>query len=159
MGKKGEGAGVKFLRDNVLYAGDSCLVWPLSRHPTGYGTLGYLGKIHYAHRFMCELVHGPAPTPKHFASHHCGNGHKGCVHPRHLAWKTPSGNAIDRVKHGNNWPKGHRVKYSKLNKEKASEIRALKGFVTQYELATLYGVSRETVSHIHCGRMWPRKAA
>ncbi len=57
--RRGEGAAAKFLHDNVLYAGDACLIWPFSRMPTGYGSLGYLGKLHYAHRLMCELVHGP----------------------------------------------------------------------------------------------------
>ena len=148
--RRGEGKAAKFLHDHVFYAGDACLIWPFSTMPTGYGSLGYLGRVHYAHRFMCELVHGPAPTPKHYASHHCGNGHKGCVHPRHLAWKTPYDNAIDRLKHGNNQKAG-RVR-DKLTTEQASEIHALKGVMTQYELAALYKVSRETISSIHTGR-------
>lgn len=154
--KRGQGEAAAWLKANIGYDRYGCLLWPFSKMPTGYGCLGHLGKSHYAHRFMCELVNGPAPTPKHYASHSCGNGHLGCVHPRHLSWKTPYENAIDRLTHGNNKKKGD--PRWKLNKEQASEIRALKGQVTQYELAALYGVSRETISHIHCGRLWPAKS-
>jgi hypothetical protein len=153
--ERGKGEAVRWLRENVSYAGGNCLAWPFASHPTGYGTFGYLGKMFYAHRFMCELTNGPAPSPKHYASHNCGNGHLGCVHPQHLAWKTSQENAIDRLRHGNNWQKGQRPKYLKLNRQKADQIRAMKGQKTQRQLAEEYGVSRETVSHIHCGRMWP----
>jgi hypothetical protein len=40
-----------------------------------------------AARVMCELVHGPAPTPEHEASHLCTDEWL-CICPDHLAWET-----------------------------------------------------------------------
>lgn len=40
-----------------------------------------------AARIMCELVHGPAPTPEHEASHLCEDNWL-CVCPDHLLWET-----------------------------------------------------------------------
>lgn len=40
-----------------------------------------------AARLMCELFHGPAPTPEHEASHLCDDNWC-CVHPWHLMWET-----------------------------------------------------------------------
>lgn len=149
--KRGEGRAIKFLQNNLAYQGDDCLIWPYCRNPgTGYGMLGHLGKMLYAHRFMCELAHGPAPSPKHYATHSCGMGHEGCVNPRHLKWDTPTGNAMDRLAHGNNNKPGR--KRNKLTKTQVDEIRAWKGHISQYLLAPIYGVSRETISSIHTGR-------
>ncbi len=67
-----KGKCVEWLREHVAHEGDECLIWPFARNPEkGYGTLGYLGHIHYAHRFMCALVHGPAPKGKPQATHSC----------------------------------------------------------------------------------------
>lgn len=144
--KRGEGQVVKWLRDHVTYAGDGCLTFPFSRSRfKGYGSFGYLGTQHYAHRFMCELAHGPAPTPEHQASHLCGMGHEGCVHPFHLAWKTNSENQRDRRTHGTA-RKRDGIK-RKLTPEQIAEIRRLKGQVTQYDLAQRFGVKVGTIEY------------
>lgn len=150
-GKRGEGEGAAFLRANVDYKGEGCLQWPLSEMPTGYGVLAYLGKNHYAHRFMCELVKGPPPSPVHEAAHSCGRGKFGCVDPRHLSWKTPTANALDCRGHGtqsrNTWgPMG------KLSKNQIAEIWALKGRETQTKTAERFGVSASTIRDIYLGR-------
>lgn len=44
-----------------------------------------------AARLMCELFHGPAPTPEHEASHLC-EANWLCVHPWHLCWETKKEN-------------------------------------------------------------------
>ncbi len=44
-GNRGKGRGLAFLRANVGYAGDDCLMWPFSRNIHGYGAAGYGGKI------------------------------------------------------------------------------------------------------------------
>lgn len=149
--KGGKGEAAAFLFDNVGYNGDGCLTWPFSTMPTGYGALGYLGEQHYAHRFMCELVNGPPPSPIHEAAHSCGRGKFGCVDPRHLTWKTPTGNALDSREHGtqarNPWgPKG------KISRRQIAEIWALKGRETQAVTGKKFDISASTVRDIYLGR-------
>lgn len=147
---KGNGKTIKWLRAHAGHEGDDCLIWPFSKS-NGYGMFGYLGELHYAHRFMCELAHGPSPEG-YDASHSCGNGHKGCCNPRHVSWKSKSDNQYDRAHHGtkNTWgPRG------KLTPQIAEQIKALKGTAPQRVLAARFGVSRSNISNIQCGRQWP----
>lgn len=142
--KRGEGAAARFLHENVGYAGEECLTWPFATLPTGYGNFGHLGEHHYAHRYMCELVKGPPPSPIHEAAHSCGRGKFGCVDP-------PTENALDSRAHGtqarNPWgPMG------KLTKNQIAEIWALKGRKTQAEIAAQFGVSASTIRDIYLGR-------
>lgn len=151
---KGQGKGIKWVREAATYMGDDCLIVPFSRNPeTGYAMFGYLGKIYYVHRYVCELVHGPAPSEKHYATHSCGNGHGGCANPRHLAWDTSAGNADDRIFHG----RGNISGRAKLTQEIADQIRALKGTLSQYEIARRFNISRENVARIHRGVAWTGK--
>ena len=152
---KGKGKGIAWLREHVTYHGDACLFWPLYRSPKlGYAVFGFEGKMFYAHRFMCELKHGPAPSPAHETAHTCNNGHNGCVNPKHLQWKTHKENQQDRVRAGNYSNRKGQPRY-KLTDEKARQILSMKGQKTQFELAEMFGVSRCTISSIHCGRGWP----
>lgn len=145
---KGKGAALAWLKTHVAYEGNECLIWPFHRNPlTGRGAVGVNGKVLKAHRVMCELVNGPAPTPEHHAAHLCGKGHDGCVHPHHVYWKTPSENQADRRAHGT-MGCGR-----KLNKEKWRQIRALKGLKTQAEIAKMFGVSFQNVSYLHRKRV------
>lgn len=132
---------------HVGYAGEGCLIWPFSA-VDGYGEFGHRRKMHYAHRYMCELVHGPAPSPQHMAAHTCGNGNKGCVHPQHVQWKTWSENAYDRTAHGTQ----ANGKRGKLTLEQAERIRALRGQKTQAEIAEMFGITRSNVGYVQRGR-------
>jgi hypothetical protein len=145
---KGKGRGIAWIRDHVDHQGKDCLPWPMNRS-SGYGILGYLGRNHYAHRMMCELACGPAPTAEHQATHSCGNGHNGCCNPRHLEWKTHAENQEDRAQHGTKsvWACRGKLSWAEVN-----QIRALKGQKTQVEIAELFGVRRATISGIHSGR-------
>lgn len=148
---RGKGRGYAFLKSLLGHEGDECIVFPLHRQPTGYGALGYNGKQHYAHRLMCEMANGPPPSPTHEAAHSCGNGRGGCVNPRHLAWKTISENNLDCRKHGTHvkhrsGPRG-RLTYSQ-----AQQIRLLRPFATQAELATIFKCSGTTIRDILNGR-------
>lgn len=141
----------KWLADHVAYAGAGCLTWPfgLSR---GYGHLGFDGKTRKAHRVMCELAHGPAPSLKHETAHSCGKGHEGCVNPRHLSWKTRTANQRDRCRHGTAGPqKGPRYR---LTPEDAAAIFRAMGKATVTDLAAKYKVTRSTVRQIHLGKIW-----
>jgi hypothetical protein len=52
---KGNGRGINFLRSLIGHQGDDCIIWPMTRS-RGYGTVGLNGKLHKAHRIMCELA-------------------------------------------------------------------------------------------------------
>jgi hypothetical protein len=97
---RGKGKGIAFLREHVSDPDGECVIWPMSRNSNGYGMFGFEGKVYWTHRYMCELVNGPPPTPEHEAAHSCGRGKDGCIHPKHLSWKTKSGNMLDAVRHG-----------------------------------------------------------
>lgn len=153
---KGEGNAIRFIRQHEQYQHDQwCLIWPFST-TRGYGTFGYLGKSYYAHRFMCELAHGRAPSPTHQAAHSCGD--TACVNPRHLSWKTPSENGLDNRQHGTHI----RSRYGaagKLTPAQADAIRAQKETKTLRELADEYGVSESAISNVWTGKTHyrPRK--
>lgn len=148
-----EGRGMTFLRSLVGHDGDECVIWPMFRDPTtGYGRIGVRGKptsnrVGYAHRVMCELAHGKAPSPIHEVAHSCGRGRHGCVNPNHLGWKTRSENQLDRKAHGTATTNKY-GRRGKLNEEQRREIRELRGKMTQIKIAALYGVHFETVSRI-----------
>ena len=141
----GNGKGIRFLRANVGYTGDDCLIWPLFRNPEhGRGMFGLNGKVLYAHRVMCELAHGRAPIGRPQASHSCGKGHLGCVNPRHLSWASNSDNQRDRRRHGTQ--RGAKGNRTKLTNSQIYEIR--QGKRTQAQLAKAFGVS------IGCIQYW-----
>jgi hypothetical protein len=130
-----------------------CIRWPYATLPNGYGHLWIDGVDTLANRFMCERVNGPAPTPNHHAAHTCGKGHEGCIHPRHLEWKTPAENAADKLIHGTHG-RGERCPTSKLTESQVREILALKGKMLGREVAELYGVTRWAIFDIWRRRVW-----
>ena len=150
--KRGNGANLLWLKERVNYAGDDCLLWPFAKDALrGHGMLGYTDEAgkhvsKKAHRLMCELAHGLPPTKWHEAAHECGNGHLGCVNPRHLSWKTRSANQLDRRKHGtaNKSPNGGRTR---LSLEQIEEIRSLKGKITPARLAESFGMKRGGIEY------------
>jgi hypothetical protein len=155
MATKGEGKTYKWLLDHLSYEEDYCLIWPFYRNPNGYGMLGHNGEHHWAHRLMCELVNGPAPSPKHEAAHSCGNGAGGCAHPKHLSWKTKSQNLLDCSGHGTQARSYHGAQ-GRLTIDQVEGIRALKGRKPQAEIASIFGVSEPTVRDIFLGRTHAR---
>lgn len=148
---KGKGKTANWMREHIRHEDPKCLIWPFFRNPNGYGQIGFEGKMHYTHRLMCEMAHGAPPTPKHEAAHKCGNGHQGCVNPKHLAWKTKAENRRESNQHGKGArsPHGNR---GKLTPAAVAEIMALKGTMRQIDIAARYNVSWQTISGIYCGR-------
>lgn len=143
----------RWLMEQVNFDGPECLTWPYGRDMQGYGQVTWSGKVRRAARVMCELVNGPPPTPEHHAAHSCGNGHKACIHPKHLRWATPSENQAESVAHGRGKKKG--LPRRKLTPEQVAQIKALKGRLTQRQIAAKFGVRFETIGQIHRGRAWP----
>lgn len=126
---KGKGRGLAWLKAHVSHTGADCLIWPWSKNHQGYGQLGYFGKVRKAHHIMCLLAHGPAPADKPQASHLCGNGKGGCVHPQHLSWKDNSENQLDRRAHGTQ--EGAIGRKARLNEVQIKFIQQAKGRVPQ----------------------------
>lgn len=146
---------------HATHKSDDCLFWPFYRNGLhGYPYLGCKGRVRRAHRVMCELAHGPAPTPQHQAAHSCGNGKNGCVNPRHVAWKTASENMLDKRKHGT-VAKNYWGRRGKITFEDAERIRSLAGSMTQVELGEMFGLGETSIRHILSGKLWkkPHKSA
>lgn len=99
-GRAMTGEPLAWLSTSLLIETDDCVTWPFSRSTAGYGDLRVNGEHVLAHRWVCEKVHGPAPTLLHEAAHSCGKGHEACVNKRHLSWKTHKDNHDDRHAHG-----------------------------------------------------------
>lgn len=144
-----------WLRQHSAYAGDDCLIWPFGRRSSGYGMATVDGVKISAHRHMCILAHGRPPTPDHQAAHSCGNGHLGCVNPRHLSWKTRLANKADELLHGTR-NRGERCGSARLSRVQVLAIRARHDAdrVSNVALATEYGVSDATIRDVVARRTW-----
>jgi hypothetical protein len=145
----------RYLRDKVLrFNGPDCLLWPYARLPSGQGVVTISKKLTIAHRYVCEALHGPAPTSKHEVAHLCGNGHLGCVNPRHLRWATHTENMADQLMHGTR-NRGSRNGQSKLVEGDIPVIRSLlRQGKTITEIGAQFDVSRGTIWQIAKGNSW-----
>lgn len=103
------------------------------------------------HRLILEAFVGPRPDGME-ARHRDGIRSNNTL--RNLVWGTKKENADDRVKHGTS-PVGAKNPKSKIDECDALEIyrRAHAGEAFE-SIASHYGVSEITVSHIKCGRTW-----
>lgn len=138
-----------WLREHVGYSGEDCLIWPFARNGHGYANLG--GKP--AIKIMCELAHGPAPTPKHETAHSCGKGAEGCISPVHLRWATRKENHADKKIHGTNCD-GESNWRAVLTEADVVAIRSLVGRKSQSQIALQFGVSRGCVAGVIYRKNW-----
>lgn len=93
------GEPLQWIIDRKDYDGDDCLKWPFQVTGKGYGQITFEGKRSHASRVMCIIANGKPEPDKPLAAHTCGNGHKGCVNPKHLVWKSHKDNVRDRFLH------------------------------------------------------------
>lgn len=149
------GVPAAFLNTAISYSGDDCILWPYAKNNAGYGQINMgRGFKKLAHRFVCESINGPPPTATAFAVHSCGNGHLGCVTPKHLRWATPKENSADMIRHGRS-TRGTASFANKLSERAALEIyRRARAGEPQLNLAVEYGVSQTAVSKIYLGKTW-----
>jgi hypothetical protein len=99
-GSARDGAGMLWLKLFADYRGDKCLLFPFRTASTPRGKVSYNFREMSAHRAMCLHVHKlPKDETKTMALHKCGNGHLGCVNPKHLYWGDQSDNNKDAWRH------------------------------------------------------------
>lgn len=142
----------EFIEQAKSFAGDECLPWPFARNGAGYGHYWRDGD-RYAHRDVCEMRHGPAPSPDHEARHLCGMGHEGCINPNHLVWGTTKQNSMDRVTHGTD-NRGDRHGMAKLTVADIYDIRAAQGVESARILAERYSVTQSNIYAIWARTTW-----
>lgn len=142
---------VNWIDEHKAHPLDDCLNWPFYRNGTGRGVVIFEGKGRSAPNAMCRAAHGAPPTEDHEAAHSCGNGHLGCVNPKHLRWATRAENEADKVRHGT-LRRGRSINTSKLSEDDVRSIRASaeRGTV----LAERFGVSTAAISSIRKRHSW-----
>jgi hypothetical protein len=106
------------------------------------------GAFSGAHRVGWALAHGrPVPEGK-IIRHLCNN--PVCQNPAHLEEGTHADNAQDKVKSGR--ARGGAVG---LSEEDVRKIRVFLGEKRSHrEIAGMFGVTRQMISHISTGRNW-----
>jgi hypothetical protein len=127
-----------------MHDGDKSICWEWKGKVNAKDGRPYFtvdGKRRPAYNYVLELFSGKHQTSKEVVRHNCDN--KLCCNPHHLQFGTHQDNMDDmkdRERHG--LPKTVVRAIRKLLVEERS----------QQEIATLYGVSRETISAIATGR-------
>jgi len=144
---------VRWVHENVGYTGDDCLKWPFGVSDHGRGTVSVDNKTYSAPRYMCILAHGAPPSKQVHAAHSCGNGHLGCINPRHLSWKTAKENERDKVEHGT-LRRGSEINTSKLSEDDVRAIRAMIGKASGVEIARAWQITAAMVSNIKLRKAW-----
>jgi len=112
------------------------------RHITLTNEDGSAKTIHI-HRMVLQSFIGPCPDG--FEALH-SDGDKSNNALSNLRWGTHSENCEDRSRHGSSG--------KVLSFEKAEAIRAMKGRLTQKQIAEKFGVSQCLVSSVQLGRIW-----
>lgn len=147
-------ATMKWLLLNIKSCGEECLIWPFYRDKDGYAKVTVRGKSKSAHRISCESINGMPFGGAYSCLHSCGNGHLGCVNPKHLYWGSPAQNAADRISHAISagQPASPRAK---LIVSQVIEIRKrLSDGESRRLLAKEFNVSKAAVHDIASGRSW-----
>ena len=143
----------KWIDDHVDHRSDECLTWPFTTGDNGRGTMTVDGRPISAPRYMCILAHGAPPSEEMQTAHSCGNGHLGCMNPRHLRWATASENESDKIAHGT-MRRGQMVNTSKLTESEVREIRAAGHSIGLAELSAKFGVSKQAIWAIRTRKNW-----
>lgn len=133
---------------------EGCIFWPFGRNGWGYAYTDIDKKKVAVHRYICEEINGKPSEEKSVARHTCGNGHLGCVNPKHLIWGTQKENQEDRKRHGT-FIEGSKVHNSVINEQIAVFIKSeIEKGISCIQIAKNLSVSKYVVYDIKRGRTW-----
>lgn len=120
---------------------------------TGYGTIGYDGRSHGAHRASWVAHHGLIP-PGLVVCHRCDV--RACVNPNHLFLGTTRENHHDMIRKGRANPRrGDAVSRAILSAAQIPDIRTrIRAGDTNRAIADDFGVSPDVINAIRVGRSW-----
>lgn len=130
---------------------DDCIPWPYGRDSFGYGVVTLPGERGGVHRIVCRHFHGEPVAPRNLAAHSCGNGHLGCMNPKHLRWATSKENSEDRERHGNT-ARGESCGSAKLTEQAVRDIR--NSTESLRTLAVRHGLTIGGVFGAKSGKNW-----
>lgn len=141
-----------WLRSAVLNETDECIPWPFARGGAdGRGRVKWEGRTRTSYHVALILVGREPPVPPLETRHLCGNGHLGCVNPRHLLNGTHAENGADMARHGTS-PRGGRNHSTKLTE---ADVLAIRKSPEPYSLiAERYGIWKGTAYEIKTRRSW-----
>lgn len=145
------GEPLRWLKEAIARDEEGCIYFLYGK---GYGQVTLDGKKMGAHRAACFLLFGTPEGGNYQACHSCGNGHLGCVNPKHLYWGTQSTNEIDKLKHGTDI-RGEKHPLAKLTEAQVIEIKEMiiQGIPTSL-IAEKYSVSWGAIHSIKKGENW-----
>ena len=146
------GEPMKFLMSAIGTQSIDCLFWPFGSAGKGYPMIPINGISRGAHRIVCEVVYGQ-PSIGQECAHSCGNGHLGCINPKHLRWATRSENFADKIMHGTS-NRGENHPLAKLKIADVVKIRKLYGQVPTRLIAQEFKVRCGTINKIARGDSW-----
>jgi len=127
---------------------ETCWIWTGARSGAGYAMFGGKSASHISFFFAT----GRWPEHGMFLLHRCDC--PPCVNPDHLREGTQADNIKDAAEKGR-MRRGELNGSAKLTSERVREIRAalLRGDL-QCDVATSFGVSKQTICNIAHGRIW-----
>jgi hypothetical protein len=127
-------------------ASTGCAIWTGKLTSHGYGRVGYLSKVWFAHRLAYYGHHGPIPKDR-YVCHKCDT--PSCVAIEHLFAGTPQDNTTDMMR------KGRGRWRTRLT---AKQVVAIKGQLLRGEslgaIAREYGMSHTAIIAIKHGKSW-----
>lgn len=140
--------------EKVDKSAPGCWIWISTKlSPNGYGVMscGSRGSRKTAHRVSWEIHHGAVPTNM-FVLHRCDNCF--CVNPEHLFLGTQADNMADKKAKGRTSHLATRGN-AKITEIQAAEIvRLRRTGSTRRELASMYGLSPNTIKKIWARKIW-----
>ncbi len=130
-----------------------CWEWTGCRLKSGYGRIGFGGRLYLAHRISYEISYGKIPNSIQ-VNHRCDN--PSCVNPSHLYLGMQKDNVADMIRKGRkvNTP-GEKNYFAKLTEIEVIGIRIMRQCGYKHKvIAGLYKTSEGHIEKICNRRVW-----